>query len=73
MPEPQEHWFDHEKLEVYRESIAFIAWCGVIDRDRPGTYCLTKFSPPPNRARDGLLFPIEGVRRHVQGRMKSRR
>jgi four helix bundle protein len=23
---PQESWFDHEKLEVYRESIHFIAW-----------------------------------------------
>src|SRR5262249_46342074 len=23
---PQEHWFDHEKLEVYREAIAFVAW-----------------------------------------------
>jgi four helix bundle protein len=22
----QETWFDHEKLEVYRETIAFIAW-----------------------------------------------
>jgi four helix bundle protein len=22
----QECWFDHEKLEVYREAIAFIAW-----------------------------------------------
>jgi four helix bundle protein len=20
------HWFDHEKLEVYREAIAFVAW-----------------------------------------------
>jgi hypothetical protein len=22
----QEYWFDHEKLEVYREAITFIAW-----------------------------------------------
>ncbi len=22
----EEKWFDHEKLEVYRESIAFVAW-----------------------------------------------
>src|SRR5437588_12241383 len=22
----QESWFDHEKLEVYREAIAFVAW-----------------------------------------------
>jgi hypothetical protein len=22
----QECWFDHEKLEVYREAIGFIAW-----------------------------------------------
>ena len=22
----QEGWFDHEKLEVYRDSIAFVAW-----------------------------------------------
>jgi four helix bundle protein len=22
----QEYWFDHEKLEVYREAIAFVAW-----------------------------------------------
>lgn len=26
MDPAQESWFDHEKLEVYRESIAFIAW-----------------------------------------------
>lgn len=26
MPTPQETWFDHEKLEVYREDISFIAW-----------------------------------------------
>jgi four helix bundle protein len=26
MPEPPETWFDHEKLEVYRESIALVAW-----------------------------------------------
>jgi four helix bundle protein len=26
MPAPQESWFDHEKLEVYREAVAFIAW-----------------------------------------------
>jgi len=22
----QERWFDHEKLQAYREAIAFIAW-----------------------------------------------
>jgi four helix bundle protein len=22
----REHWFDHEKLEVYRESLSFVAW-----------------------------------------------
>src|SRR5438132_6464882 len=26
MQTPREHFFDHEKLEVYREAIAFIAW-----------------------------------------------
>src|SRR6266403_4565905 len=26
----QECWFDHEKLEVYRESIAFIAWLSAL-------------------------------------------
>ena len=26
MESPQECWFDHEKLEAYREAIAFIAW-----------------------------------------------
>ena len=26
----EECWFDHEKLEVYRESIAFIAWLAVL-------------------------------------------
>jgi four helix bundle protein len=26
MSAPQECWFDHEKLEVYREAITFIAW-----------------------------------------------
>ncbi len=26
MNSPRETWFDHEKLEVYREAIAFSAW-----------------------------------------------
>ena len=26
MSSAQETWFDHEKLEVYREDIAFVAW-----------------------------------------------
>jgi four helix bundle protein len=26
MPPADETWFDHEKLEVYRDSIAFVAW-----------------------------------------------
>jgi four helix bundle protein len=30
MPVPDECWFDHEKLEVYQEAIAFIAWLSAI-------------------------------------------
>ncbi len=30
MQPTDECWFDHEKLEVYRESIAFIAWLSEI-------------------------------------------
>jgi four helix bundle protein len=30
MDTSQECWFDHEKLEVYREAIAFIAWLSTI-------------------------------------------
>jgi four helix bundle protein len=26
MPESSEIWFDHEKLDVYRETVAFVAW-----------------------------------------------
>ena len=26
MPAADECWFDHEKLEVYRDTIAFVAW-----------------------------------------------
>ena len=26
MQASQEYWFDHEKLDVYREAIAFVAW-----------------------------------------------
>ena len=26
MPPTDDHWFDHEKLEVYKEAIAFNAW-----------------------------------------------
>ena len=26
MQAPQDSWFDHEKLEVYREAIGFVAW-----------------------------------------------
>src|SRR5262245_36619400 len=25
-----ENWFDHEKLDVYREAIAFVAWLSVL-------------------------------------------
>jgi four helix bundle protein len=27
---PDEHWFDHERLEVYRESIAFNGWLSAL-------------------------------------------
>jgi four helix bundle protein len=30
MDTPRECWFDHEKLEVYREAIAFVAWLSEI-------------------------------------------
>jgi four helix bundle protein len=30
MDAAQECWFDHEKLDVYRESIAFIAWLSTL-------------------------------------------
>jgi four helix bundle protein len=30
MPAPNEPWFDHEKLEVYREAVAFIAWLSTL-------------------------------------------
>jgi four helix bundle protein len=30
MPAPDECWFDHERLEVYQEAIAFIAWLSAI-------------------------------------------
>jgi four helix bundle protein len=30
MHAPHECWFDHEKLEVYREAIAFIGWLSAL-------------------------------------------
>jgi four helix bundle protein len=30
MQPAQEYWFDHEKLEVYREVIAFVAWLSAV-------------------------------------------
>lgn len=30
MAHPVESWFDHEKLEVYREAIHFIAWSSAL-------------------------------------------
>jgi four helix bundle protein len=30
MTRSDEHWFDHEKLEVYREAIAFVAWLSAV-------------------------------------------
>ena len=30
MPAAQEYWFDHEKLEVYREAIAFVGWVSAL-------------------------------------------
>lgn len=35
MPPSQECWFDHEKLEVYREAISFIAWLAAVMEDTP--------------------------------------
>jgi four helix bundle protein len=26
----QEYWFDHEKLDVYREAVAFVAWLAAV-------------------------------------------
>jgi four helix bundle protein len=32
MAASSEHWFDHEKLEVYREALAFVGWLsGVLE------------------------------------------
>jgi four helix bundle protein len=33
MNAPQESWFDHEKLEVYREAVGFIAWLAALLED----------------------------------------
>ncbi len=30
MSECQEYWFNHEKLDVYREAIGFVAWLSAI-------------------------------------------
>jgi four helix bundle protein len=30
MQAAQEYWFDHEKLEVYREAIAFVGWVSAL-------------------------------------------
>jgi four helix bundle protein len=30
MTPSHEHWFDHEKFEVYREAIAFVAWLSTV-------------------------------------------
>ena len=33
MDTTQECWFDHERLEVYREAIAFVAWlCALLEQ-----------------------------------------
>src|SRR5438105_15606372 len=37
MTEAPECWFDHEKLDVYREAIAFIAWLSVVMEETPRT------------------------------------
>src|SRR5271165_5304936 len=33
MNAPREYWFDHEKLDVYQETIAFIAWLSALLED----------------------------------------
>src|SRR6266516_1738148 len=35
MHEPHECWFDHEKLGVYREAIAFVAWLSGVMEETP--------------------------------------
>jgi four helix bundle protein len=29
----QEYWFDHEKLEVYREAVALVAWLSLVTEE----------------------------------------
>jgi four helix bundle protein len=33
MPAPKEVWFEHEKLDVYQEAIAFVAWVSPLLED----------------------------------------
>ena len=35
MPAATEYWFDHEKLEVYQEAIALIAWLAELIESTP--------------------------------------
>jgi len=38
MNAPPEYWFGHEKLEVYREAVSFVAWLSSLLEEtvRPG-------------------------------------
>ena len=38
MNAPQEHWFDHEKLEAYREAVSIVSWLSSLLEEtvRPG-------------------------------------
>jgi four helix bundle protein len=37
MPPATEYWFDHEKLDVYQETISFIAWLAELLETTPRT------------------------------------
>jgi len=55
MQEAQECWFDHERLEVYQEAIAFIAWLSAI---LDGTVRIGEVKDQLNRASTSIPLNI---------------
>ncbi len=55
MPENKPIWFDHEKLDVYREAVAFVGWLSAL---LEGTVRIGDVKEQLDRASNSILLNI---------------
>ena len=68
MHSPKECWFDHEQLEVYQESIAFIAWLSAL---LDGTVRIGDVKDQLDRASTSILLNIAGATANTRRRIAA--